>query len=206
MPIGSCGVFDPDPSRPMTAQRPEAGSEAPRSQATSDPTRWILERAHEAFVSMDAGGLITDWNLQAEATFGWSREEAVGRVLCDTIIPLRHREAHLRGLEHFLETGEGPVLEQRFEIEALHRDGYELPVELTISAHPARDTHVFHAFLHDISERRRRDQFVAAERVTATVLAEAETVAEAVPRLLCAIGEEMGWEFGAYWTVGADSV
>ncbi len=155
---------------------------------------------------MDAGGFITDWNPQAEATFGWSREEAVGRVLSDAIIPLRYRGAHLGGLERFLETGEGPVLEQRIEIEALHRDGYEIPIELTISAHFARDTHVFHAFLHDISERRRKDQFVAAERVTATVLAEAETVAEAVPRLLCAIGEEMGWEFGAYWTVVEGSV
>ncbi len=190
----------------MTAERPEAGSEAPRFQATSDPTRSILERAHEAFISMDAGGFITEWNPQAEATFGWSREEAVGRVLSDTIIPLRYRGAHLRGLERFLETGEGPVLEQRIEIEALHRDGYELPIELTISAHSAQDTHVFHAFLHDVSERRRKDQFVAAERATATVLAEAETVAEAVPRLLCAIGQEMGWEFGAYWTVGEGSV
>jgi diguanylate cyclase (GGDEF)-like protein/PAS domain S-box-containing protein len=154
----------------------------------------------------NAGGFITDWNPQAEATFGWSREEAVGRVLSDTIIPPRYREAHLRGLERFLETGEGPVLEQRFEIEALHRDGYEFPIELAISAHLTADTHVFHAFLHDISERRRKDQFLAAERETATVLAEAETVAETVPRLLCAIGEQMSWEFGAYWTMGEGSV
>ncbi|MCA1699233.1 MAG: PAS domain S-box protein, partial [Actinobacteria bacterium] len=124
----------------MTAERPDVGSEAPRSQATSDPTRSILERAHEAFISIDAGGFITDWNPQAEATFGWSREEAVGRVLSDTIIPLRYRGDHLRGLERFLETGEGPLLEQRIEIEALHRDGYELPIELTISVHSARDT------------------------------------------------------------------
>ncbi|MCA1657030.1 MAG: PAS domain S-box protein, partial [Actinobacteria bacterium] len=83
---------------------------------------------------MDAGGFIVDWNRQAELTFGWTREEAVGRVLSDTIIPPRHREAHLRGIQRFLDTGEGPVLDQRLEIEGLHSDGHELPIELTISA------------------------------------------------------------------------
>lgn len=174
-----------------------------RSRITAgDPTRSILEAAHEAFVSMDAGGFIIDWNPQAETTFGWTREEAVGRVLSDTIIPPRYRQAHLHGLEHFLETGEGPVLDQRIEIEALHRDGHELPVELTITALRADDSHIFHAFLHDISERRRNEQFLATQHATTMVLAEAETVEEAMPRLLCALGEQMGWEFGAYWTVG----
>jgi PAS domain S-box-containing protein len=150
---------------------------------------------------MDAGGFVVDWNRQAEGTFGWSREEAVGRVLSDTIIPPRYREAHLRGLEHFLGTGEGPVLDRRFEIEALHRDGHELPIELTISASKVGEAHVFQAFLHDISERRRSEQFLASQHTITTVLAEAETVEQAVPRLLCALGVGMGWEFGAYWSV-----
>ncbi len=150
---------------------------------------------------MDAGGFITDWNRQAEGTFGWTREEAVGRVLSDTIVPPRYREAHLRGLEHFLDTGDGPVLDQRIEIEALHRDGHEVPIELTISAVEVGEARVFQAFLHDISERRRSQQFLASQHAITTVLAEAETVEQALPRLLCALGEEMGWEFGAYWTV-----
>ena len=150
---------------------------------------------------MDAGGFIIDWNRQAEGTFGWTREEALGRVLSDTIIPPRHREAHLRGLEHFLDTGEGPVLDQRIEIEALHRGGHEVPIELTISAVKVGDVQVFQAFLHDISERRRSSQFLASQHAITTVLAEAETVEQAVPRLLCALCAGMGWEFGAYWEV-----
>ncbi len=171
-----------------------------------DSTRSILDNAHEAFVSMDAGGFIVDWNRQAEATFGWSREEAVGRVLSDTIIPARYREPHLRGLQHFLDSGEGPMLGQRLEMEGLHRDGHELPIELTISASKAGDSHVFHAFLHDISDRRRSAQFLASQHAITTVFAEAETVEEAIPRLLSAVGEEMGWEFAAYWTVGEGGV
>ena len=95
--------------------------------------RLILDGAHEAFVGMDADGAIIDWNVQAEATFGWTRAEAVGRVLEETIIPARHREAHRRGLARFLATGAGPLLRRRLEVEALHRDGREFPVELTIT-------------------------------------------------------------------------
>jgi len=117
--------------------------------------RSIIETAHDAFVAMDANGLITDWNAQAENTFGWSRMEAIGRPLASMIIPPRYRERHQRGLSHFLATGEGPVLNKRIEIQALHRDGHEFPVELSIA--PLRDgnSHVFHSFVHDITERKR---------------------------------------------------
>src|SRR5437016_2770628 len=61
--------------------------------------RSVIDTAHEAFVSMDADGLITYWNPEAESTFGWSREEAIGRVLADTIVPEHFRESHWRGLK-----------------------------------------------------------------------------------------------------------
>ncbi len=167
--------------------------------SVDEPARAIFESAHDAYVSMDAGGFVVAWNSQAEATFGWSREEAIGRVLSDTIIPPRYRAAHLAGLQRFLDTGDGPVLYTRFEIEALHRDGYEFPVEITITPQALDQSHVFHAFLHDITERRRGDRFKAAQQATTAVLAEAETVAEAIPRLLSALGETLGWDFGAHW-------
>lgn len=136
----------------------ELARRARRIAQSEEHTRLIVEAAREAFVSIDADGLITGWNAQAEATFGWSREEAVGRPLADTIIPPRYREAHRRGLAHFLATGEGPVLNQRIEIEALHRDGRELPVELAISPVRVNGGHAFNAFIHDISERKRAEQ------------------------------------------------
>jgi len=100
---------------------------------SGERTRLIVETSQDAYIAMDARGLITNWNAQAEATFGWTRQEVLGRPLSDTIIPPQHREAHRRGLAHFLATGEGPVLNRRIEMTALHRDGREFPVELTIS-------------------------------------------------------------------------
>jgi PAS domain S-box-containing protein len=122
-------------------------------RAREEEVRRILETAQDAFVAMDAEGRINDWNRQAEEVFGWPREEAIGRVLADTIIPERYREQHRRGLEQFLATGRGPVLGKRLELSALRRDGTEFPVELTIWALPRGSSHRFNALVHDISER-----------------------------------------------------
>lgn len=97
-------------------------------------TRHIVEMALDGFIEMDAAGVITDWNVQAEQIFGWSRQEAIGRLFSATIIPAQHREAHERGLRHFLATGEGPIVNRRIEITGSHRDGHEIPIELAISA------------------------------------------------------------------------
>ncbi len=162
-------------------------------------TEQILETAHDAFISIDEAGLITSCNPQAEATFGWPCDALVGHELAEVIIPERYRDAHRRGIAHFLSSGEGPVLGRRLELAALHREGYEFPVELTISALQTERGHSFNAFLRDISERKRRERYLEAQHATQTVLAEADRVSEAVPRLLEAIGEAMGWEFGALW-------
>jgi two-component system sensor histidine kinase/response regulator len=127
----------------------------------------ILESALDAFVGMDSRGLITDWNAQAEATFGWLRSEAMGQMLSQTIIPGRYRDAHERGLRHFLASGEGPVLNKRIEISASHRDGREFPVELTISAISGSGTHRFAAFARDITERKRSEQELLAAKEAA---------------------------------------
>jgi len=124
-------------------------------RASEERTRLIVDRAHDAFIAMDVAGVITDWNPQAERIFGWSRAEALGCRLAETIIPAQYREAHSRGLQHFLATGEGPVLNQRLELTALHRDGHEFPVELSITPLRTGDRWIFAAFLRDITERQR---------------------------------------------------
>jgi two-component system sensor histidine kinase/response regulator len=131
--------------------------------------RQIVETALDAFVGMDSNGLVTDWNAQAVAAFGWSYSDAMGRDLSQMIVPDRYRHAHKQGLRHFLASGEGPMLNKRFEITALHRDGREFPVELTISAIRAGVTYCFSSFLRDVTERRQVEQ----EREKAKETAEA---------------------------------
>ena len=97
-------------------------------------TRIILDNAFDAIVSMDVKGEVTNWNRGAETIFGWPANEIIGKKMADTIIPPQYREAHTKGFGHFLATGESRVLNQILELNALHRDGHELPIEISISA------------------------------------------------------------------------
>jgi PAS domain S-box-containing protein len=120
--------------------------------------RSIVDSSLDAVVAMDADGIITDWNKEAEQTFGWTRLEALGRRMSETIIPERYRSAHERGLRHFFQTGEGPVLNKRIEISALRRNGEEFPVELSITPLKFGATWIFSGFIRDISDRKRSEE------------------------------------------------
>jgi diguanylate cyclase (GGDEF)-like protein/PAS domain S-box-containing protein len=121
---------------------------------SEEQTRRIIDSASYAYIGMSRDGSVTDWNQAAEQTFGWAREEILGKQLADRIIPVDQRDAHREGLERFLETGEGPVLGTRLEVNALHRDGREFPVELTIWAVGTGEAASFSALVHDITLRK----------------------------------------------------
>jgi PAS domain S-box-containing protein len=138
-------------------------------------SRLILDSSLDAVITIDASDAITGWSKSAEDIFGWPCEEAVGKRMADTIIPMQYREAHLRGLKHFLATGEGRILNRRIEIAALHRAGHEFPVELTVTAIRFESTWHFTAFLRDLTDKRRveealreaRDELTRVTRLTA---------------------------------------
>ncbi len=129
--------------------------------------RTIIEAAPDAVVLMNSEGILTGWNGQAEKIFGWTRKEAIGQMLHDMIIPPRYRSEHIRGLEHFLATGEGPVLNRRIEITGLHRDGHELAIELAISPVRQKDKYEFCAFIHDITLRKETQNLLMAAKESA---------------------------------------
>lgn len=114
----------------------------------------VLDTALDAVVVMSAEGLVIGWNDRATDCFGWSWQEAKGRQLSELIIPPAYREAHERGLKHYLATGEGPVLDRHIEISGVHRDGHEIPVELSITCSEQFGERLFIGFLRDITTRK----------------------------------------------------
>ena len=128
-----------------------------------EQARSVIETARDAFVSIDEDGLVIDWNQAAQALFGWSRQEVMGRLLAETIIPARYREAHAAGLRRVLAGGEPHVLGRQIEISALHHDGREIPVELGVWRLQSGAA-CFNAFIRDITERKQAEEAVAAAR------------------------------------------
>jgi two-component system cell cycle sensor histidine kinase/response regulator CckA len=159
-------------------------------------TRRIVETSLDAFIGMDADEIITGWNAQAEQMFGWPRQQAIGRSFVTTIIPARHQDAYAGGLRRFLAAGEGPIVNTRVEIMACHQDGHEVPVELAISPALAQGgAYTFSAFVRDISTRKRS----ALQYSTTRILAEGETLMDAIPKILRTICELSRWDLGALW-------
>ena len=94
-----------------------------RLQDAHEHLRLMVESSLDAIVTMDGDGTIIGWNPQAEMTFGWTSDEAIGRQLVETIVPHDQRASHAAGLTRWRETGLGPILNERIELQALHRLG-----------------------------------------------------------------------------------
>ncbi len=127
-------------------------------RATEEQARLILDTSLDAVITIDTTGTITAWSKRAEEIFGWSCREAVDARIAETIIPAQYRDAHRRGLQRFLETGEGPILNKRVEITACHKDGHEFPVELTVTAIELGTVRHFSAFMRDLTEKKRAEE------------------------------------------------
>lgn len=124
----------------------------------------ILDSTRDAFVAMDADGMLIAWNGAAEAMFGYGTAEALGRDLAELIVPAGLRAVHRAAVGRYVETRIPQLASGYNEFDALHRDGRTFPVEITHWQVESGDDIVFYAFLRDISDRRAREQELARRR------------------------------------------
>jgi two-component system cell cycle sensor histidine kinase/response regulator CckA len=104
---------------------------------------------------MDHEGRVAEFNPAAERTFQYSREEVLGKMMADLIIPPSLRESHRRGLARYAATGEAVVLGRRIEISAMRKDGTEFPVELAITRINREGAPFFTGQIRDLTEQKR---------------------------------------------------
>jgi PAS domain S-box-containing protein len=161
----------------------------------------VFDAALDAIITIDHEGRVVEFNAAAERIFGFPRSTARGTLLANLIIPPRFREAHLKGIKRYLETGEGPALGRRIEISALRADGMEFPVELAITRVPGVDPPLFTGFLRDLTERHRLERRRAALYRVTEILAEAGTLEASAPALLATLCEVFEASFSALWIV-----
>jgi len=129
-----------------------------RLRASEAVAASVVRAALDCVVTMDHDGRVLDFNPAAETTFGYAREEAVGQVLAELIIPPALRELHREALQRYLRTREPGILGRRLELTAMRADGSVIPVELTITRVGEREPPVFAGFVRDITERRRTEE------------------------------------------------
>ena len=118
----------------------------------SNQLQKLFDMSLDALISITQNGEVFEWNHQAESIFGYTESEIIGQKINDTIIPHHHRDGHKKGMKNFLETGHGPVLNNRIEITGLKKNGEEFPIELTIFPLKFKEYYYFTAFIRDITE------------------------------------------------------
>jgi PAS domain S-box-containing protein len=127
-------------------------------------TSLIMNSALDAIICIDTRGGITVWNSQAEKMFGWKEQEILGKRLDETIIPEIYRHGHRTGFDHYMKTGEGPLLGKLIEISALNRSGNEFPIELAIVPIKQNGREFFCAFIRDITQRKQAEEELFRKR------------------------------------------
>ncbi|HEX5307414.1 MAG TPA: PAS domain S-box protein [Dyella sp.] len=150
-----------------------------------------LRHASDAFVEVDADERIVSWNRSAERIFGWSREEAIGRSLSQTIVPEHLRAGHLEGFRRFVahDPSSGQRMGQRMELTGMRRNGEQFPLELTLGSTRTGGEWLINAFLHDIS-RRKADELALRESA-----ARMKTITDNVPAMIAFIDHTLHYRF-----------
>ena len=141
--------------------RQKANAAIAESELTN---RLILNAGLDAIVMIDEKSEIIFWNPQAEKIFGYTEEEVVSKLLSDTIIPVRFKEQHEKGMSHYLKTGKGPVLNRIMELIAMNKNQEEFPVELSIIPIQRGNKFLFCSFIRDISERKKAEDLLKSSQ------------------------------------------
>jgi PAS domain S-box-containing protein len=115
--------------------------------------RGIIDTALDAFVQIDQRGSILNWNSQAEAIFGWPREQVLGKNFIELVISGADRDELKAALGRFLGSGQGQILGRRREITARRQDGREFKAEMSVTALKTREGYLFNGFFRDLTDR-----------------------------------------------------
>ena len=158
----------------------------------------IIASSDDAIVGKRLDGVITSWNQAAERMFGYTATEAVGQQIY-LIMPTERHGEEAQILER-LRRGERI---EHFETVRRRKDGTHVDVSLTVSLIKDSEGRTIGAskIARDITERKRAERRLAAQYAVTRILAETATLHEAIPCILEAICDSLGWAMGVFWLV-----
>jgi PAS domain S-box-containing protein len=149
--------------------RKRAEKEAQWSEAR---LRGITDSAQDAIIMMDPEGAISFWNPAAESILGYEAEEAIGKQLHALLTPERYLAAHGAAYPEFLRSGRGSAIGKTVELAALHKDGREIAIDVSLSAVSLSGEWHAVGILRDITHRKQAEQALRNSEETFRQLAE----------------------------------
>jgi len=118
--------------------------------------RSVAQTASDAIITIDTSGDIVFWNRVAQAMFGYSADEALGKSLT-FVMPQRFHEAHKKGLKRVVSTAETKIIGKTVEMAGVRKTGSEFPLELSVATWKSGEETFFTAIIRDVTERKRAE-------------------------------------------------
>jgi PAS domain S-box-containing protein len=147
-----------------------------RKQA-EEQFRLVVEAAPSAMIMVNTDGCINLVNTQAEAVFGYSRQELLGRPI-ETLVPERFRSHHMGYRHGYLGEARARPMGAERELFGLRKDGTEVPIEIGLNPIQTAEGLLVLASIIDISERKRAELEAARQRTEMAHLSRVTTLGE----------------------------
>jgi two-component system sensor histidine kinase/response regulator len=177
--IFGCQVADQLGMVLLTKERLQANQQAENNRLelleSEQRLRCITDSASDGILMMDPQGTISYWNPAAALIFGYSAEEALGQDLHQLLAPSRYMESHLAALPQFLKTGEGSAVGHTVELNAICKDGREIPIALSLSAVYLYNAWHAVGIVRDISEAKQHEEALLQAKQRAEASEQAKT-------------------------------
>ena len=147
-----------------------------RKQA-EEQFRLVVEAAPNAMIMVNTEGRITLVNTQAEAVFGYTREELIVQPI-EMLVPEGFRSYHAGDRMGYFDDAQARPMGAGRELFGRRKDGTEVPLEIGLNPiHTAEGLFVL-ASIVDISERKRAELEAARQRNEMAHLSRVTTLGE----------------------------
>ncbi len=115
--------------------------------------RAVAETAPDAILTIDEESTLSFVSQSAERIFGYTAGELLGQPLT-MLMPEYLRHLHQAGIKRYLETGQKHIGWEAVELPGLHKDGREIPLEISFSEFTSKGKRHFTGIARDITQRK----------------------------------------------------
>ncbi|MBX7172317.1 MAG: PAS domain S-box protein [Pyrinomonadaceae bacterium] len=125
--------------------------------------RTLADTASDAILTIDAESNIIFVNEAIEKVFGYTPQELIGKQM-SILMPERMRDGHNSGMTRYLQTNQKNINWEGVSLPGLHKDGHEIPLEVSFGEFEREGKRYFTGIARDVSERKRAEEALQKAR------------------------------------------